>query len=906
MSIPRPITPGAPEGRLSLDALMSPRSVALIGASEKPASVGISLLQNLRGFPGRFYPVNPEHSTVCGLPCYPTVASLPEEVDLAIIATPAASVPGIVRECRDAGVAAVVVISAGFKECGLPGAALESQILQHARAGNIRVVGPNCLGLTVPRVGLNATFATTAARPGSVAFISQSGALGAAVLDWSERANVGFSAFVSVGSMLDVGWHDLIDYFGDDPHTHSIVIYMETIGDARAFLSAAHEVALSKPIIVVKVGRTASAARAAATHTGSLVGDDDVLDAAFRRAGVLRVDAIEELFDMAGVLAKQPRPRGPRLAIVTNAGGPGALAADALVAAQGELASLSDQSMAALDQLLPMEWSHGNPIDVLGDASAERFAKAFRIAIDDPASDGVLAILTPQAMTDPAATAGEIAAAAHGQTKPILATWMGGARVEAGEKLLNEAGIPAFKYPDRAARAFAYMWRYSANLKALYETPIGEMPSGQSRENTERIISQARHTGRVLLSEFESKAILSEYGIPVVETRIAETEEAAIVAASELGYPVVLKLHSTTISHKSSVKGVHLDLRQASDVSKAWHAIYIAAQAEGRGAFLGVTVQPYISPSGCELILGSSIDSQFGPVLLFGTGGTQVEVHQDHALGLPPLNSTLARRLMEMTRIYQALRGTAGRPLVDIQALAQLLVRFSQLVADQRMISSIDINPLQASSDRLLALDARIVLHPVSLPLDQVPRLAIRPYPVQYVTSWDLRSGAKVSVRPIRPEDEPAMVEFHRTLSSRSVYSRYFTALGLEQRIAHNRLSRLCCVDYDRVMVLVVEASEPISGAKPLMAIGRLTRVRGTNTAEFAILVSDKWQGHGLGKKLLAQLVQIGRVEGLSRITGDILSDNAAMKAVSRQVGFRLKADPDGDSCTAEMDLVST
>ena len=460
--------------------------------------------------------------------------------------------------------------------------------------------------------------------------------------------------------------------------------------------------------------------------------------------------------------------------------------------------------------------------------------------------------------------------------------------------------------PDRAARAFAYMWRYSANLKALYETPIGEMPSEHSREKTERIISAARHAGRVLLSEFESKEILSEYGIPVVETRIAETEAAAIAAASELGYPVVLKLHSYTLSHKSEVKGVHLDLRQASEVSKAWHAISASAQAEGRGAFLGVTVQPYVVPSGWELILGSSIDSQFGPVILFGTGGTQVEVHQDHALGLPPLNSTLARRLMERTRIYRALRGTAGRPLVDIQALAQLLVRFSQLVADQRMISSIDINPLQASPQRLLALDARIVLHPVSLPLAQIPRLAIRPYPVQYMTTWDLRAGTRVSVRPIRPEDEPAMVEFHRTLSSRSVYSRYFTPLGLEQRIAHNRLSRLCCVDYDRVMVLVVEPSEPNPGVKPLMAIGRLTRVRGTNTAEFAILVSDQWQGLGLGKKLLTQLVQIGRVEGLSRITGDILSDNAAMKAVSRQVGFRLKVDPDGGSCTAEIELGSS
>ncbi len=891
--------------RLPLEALLAPRAIALIGASEKTGTVGCALLENLRGFPGRFFPVNPGHAQVGGLRCYPNLAGLPEKVDLAVIATPAATVPDLVRECREAGVAGVVIISAGFKECGPAGAALEARILHAARAAPLRVVGPNCLGLMVPRLGLNATFAPGAALPGSVAFISQSGALGAAVLDWSLRARVGFSAFVSVGSMLDVAWHDLIDYLGDDPHTRSIVIYMETIGDARAFLSAAHEVALTKPIIVVKVGRSGAAAKAAATHTGSLTGDDAVLDAAFHRAGVLRVDAIEELFDMAGVLAKQPRPPGPRLSIVTNAGGPGALTADALVAAGCELAALAPASLAALDRALPPEWSHGNPIDILGDADPGRFARALTVAIEDPASDGVLAILTPQAMTDATATARELVAVAAGRrAKPILASWMGGARVEAGEAILNQAGIPVFKYPDRAARAFAAMWRYSANLNALYETPVGDPPTGRPPVRTEQIIAAARQSGRVLLTEHESKQILADYGIPVVETRIASTPAEAVAAAKALGYPVVLKIHSETITHKSAAMGVRLDLRCAKEVRQAWQAIANgrAAQAE-TGPFLGVTVQRMISTGGYELILGSSIDPQFGPVLLFGAGGRQVEILRDHALGLPPLNSTLARRLMEQTKVYAALSGAHGQPAVNLPALEQILVRFSQLVAEQRWISAIDLNPLLASPGQLLALDARIILHPAALPAEQLPRLAIRPYPAQYVLSWTLRDGSAVTVRPIRPEDEPAMVRFHRTLSSRSVYSRYFTPLGLAQRIAHTRLSRLCCVDYDRVMVLVVERPGPHPAERELMAIGRLTKVQAARQGEFALLVGDQWQRLGLGKKLLATLVQIGRQEGLAGITGDILSDNAAMKAVARQVGFRLTADPDGGSCRAELDL---
>ena len=714
----------------SLDCFFSPNSVAVVGATEKPGSVGRAVLENLRGFGGMVYPVNPKYSCLLGRPAFPRVAAVPGKVDLAVIVTPAPAVPGIVRECAGAGVKGAIIISAGFKESGAAGAALERQILGEARSAGMRIIGPNCLGVMAPHTGLNATFAAGAARPGSVAFLSQSGALGTAVLDWSLSENVGFSAFVSVGSMLDVGWGDLISFLGDDPATQSIVMYMESVGDARSFLSAARRVTLTKPIIVVKVGRTEAAARAAASHTGALTGSDEVLDAAFRRAGVLRVGAIEELFDMAEVLAKQPRPRGPRLAIVTNAGGPGALATDRLVASGGELAEFSPASMAALDQILPPCWSHGNPLDVLGDADAARFARAVEIAACDPGTDGVLAILTPQAMTDATLTARQIvASAARSDGKPILASWMGGACVEHGEAVLNGAGIPTFKYPDRAVSAFTHMWGYSASVSALDEIPApspGAQASGGRRGQAGEIVAAARRAGRTLLTGHESQQILAAYDIPVVETRVALSEDDAVAAAELIGFPVAVKLHSETITHKTEVSGVRLDIRGADAVRQAWRTMRedVLGKA-GEGSFLGVVVQRMIAPGGYELILGSSLDPQFGPVLLFGAGGQLVEIFRDHALGLPPLTSVLARRMMERTRIYAALKGIRGRRPVDLPALEEILVRFSRLVGEQRWIREIEINPLLASSGQLLALDARVVVQPPGMREEQLPTLAM-------------------------------------------------------------------------------------------------------------------------------------------------------------------------------------
>jgi len=903
---PRPNTQANASQR-ALDFLFAPKSVAIVGATDREGSVGRAVLENLRGFKGAVYPVNPRHPTLLEIPAFPSVAAIPARVDLAVIVTPAPTVPGIVGECARAGVKGAVILSAGFKEIGPEGAALEHRILAEAAPCGMRIVGPNCLGVMVPPTGLNATFAAVAPRRGNIAFISQSGALCSAILGWSLRRKLGFSAFVSVGSMLDVGWGDLIYHLGDDPNTHSIVIYMESVGDARTFLSAARQVAFSKPVIVIKVGRSEAAAHAAASHTGSLTGSDDVLDAAFRRVGVLRVETIGDLFELADVVAKQPLPRGPRLTIVTNAGGPGALAVDMLVSSGAQLTPLAPPTLSALDASLPGTWSHGNPIDILGDADPSRYARAVELAVAEPASDGVLVVLTPQAMTDPTGTATSMLAFAKVQGKPVLTSWMGGAEVDAGRQILTEGGLPVFEYPDIAARAFSYMWRRSANLRSLYETPALSAASDEglsARERTAKILRAAHKAGRALLSEYEATQIIAAYGIPAVETRIALSEAAAVAAARKLGFPVAVKLHSESLTHKTDVGGVRLNVDGAQAVRLAWRAIEKAVgDRAGRQHFLGVTVQRMVRREGYELILGSSVDPQFGPVLLFGAGGELVEVFGDHALALPPLTTNLARLVMEQTKIYAALKGVRGRAPVDLPALEQILVRFSQLVAEQPRIREIDINPLVVTEKHMLALDARIVMHDAEVPDTALPRLAIRPYPFQYVTQAKLKDGTPVTIRPIRPEDEPLMVKFHRILSPTSVYSRYFEFLQFEQRIAHERLARLSFIDYDREMAFVAEHKARGAGGREVIGVGRLIKLAGTNSAEFAVVVGDPWQNRGLGLMLLNLLVRFGRDERLGLISGEILSDNTAMKHVSARAGFRLRHPPGESVIRAELEL---
>lgn len=851
-----------------LDRFFRPKRIAVIGATDKKGSVGRTLMQNLLTFSGELIPVNPNRETVFDIKALPEV---PENIDLAIIVTPAKTVPSIIEECVKKKVPAAVILSAGFKEMGEPGIILESQIMQTCR-NKMRIIGPNCLGIMNPNFGLNATFAADMAIAGNIAFISQSGALCTAVLDWSLHENIGFSAFVSIGSMLDVNWADLIDYFGNDDATKSILIYMESIGNTRAFLSAAREIALTKPIILIKAGRSSESALAAASHTGSLAGSDDAFDAALGRVGVLRVDTIADLFGMAEVLGKQPIPKGPHLTILTNAGGPGVIATDALVLNGGKLAKISPESMDAYNAFLPTPWSHNNPIDILGDASSEVYAKTIQIAANDPNSDGLLVILTPQDMTDPVKTAEAIQPFSKLKI-PLLASWMGASRVAKGREILANSSIPIFEFPDMACLTFAKMWKHSENLKAIYEMPSSLGNFHAEGEIVEEIISKARHENRTILDEYESKRIIEAYQIPTVITRVARNTDEAIELASKMSFPVVLKLYSQTITHKTDVGGVKLNLSNIEAVKKAYHEIKSAVSAQD---FQGVTVQPMIQLDGYELILGSTIDQQFGPILLFGTGGALVEVYKDRALALPPLTTTLAKRLMEQTKIYDALQGVRGKKAVNFDELKKILVQFSQLIVDQKWIKECDINPLLVSGDRIIALDARIILHDPNTV--DFPKPAIRSYPNQYIEKWK-----EFTFRPIRPDDEAKMRQFHQDLSQETVRQRYLKEVHYEERVAHERLQRICFNDFDREITIVAEYQDQILG------IIRLSKDIGTQDASLSMTVKDAWQHQGIGTKLLQQALSIAKHENIRHIFAHMLKENHCMQKLLKRFNFTLE-----------------
>lgn len=879
-----------------LHSFFSPRSVAIIGAKEAAGSVGRTLLANMMdSFKGAIYPVNPKYPEVLGLPAYSQIQKIPHQVDLAVIVTPAALVPGLIEDCAAAKVKSVIIISAGFKETGEEGLKLEQQVLAIAKKGGIRIVGPNCLGLMNPHIGLNATFAASMATEGKIAFISQSGALCTAVLDWSLKEKVGFSAFVSIGSMADVQWGDLIDYFGNDPKTESILIYMETVGDARTFLSAARETTFSKPIILIKPGRTEAAAKAAASHTGSLAGADDVFDAAIRRGGILRVNGIGELFNMADVLGRQPSPQGPHLAIVTNAGGPAVLATDAALIHGAKMAELQPATMEKLNQFLPAAWSHNNPVDILGDAGAQAYAKTVEIVSQDPTVDGILVILTPQDMTDSTGTARALEMAKENFKKPVLASWMGASYVEEGIEVLNHAGIPTFSYPDSAAKTFALMWAQSERNKLLYETPTAVDQGADLGKGKEvrQFLSTLKQEGRTLLTEAESKELLSAYGIPVVETIIAKTVESAAEAAEKIGYPVVVKLHSETITHKSDVGGVKLNLRTRAAVEDAYREIEASVtRLVGKEHFQGVTVQLMVKAEGYEVIIGSIVDPQFGPVILFGTGGQLVEVYKDRAIGIPPFTTTLAKELMQRTKIYEALQGVRGKKAVDLSKLEEVLIRFSRMIIEQPRIMECDINPLIVSADQLVALDARFVLHDFSIPDADLPTPAIRPYPIEYLFALKLKNGAAVTVRPIRPEDEPLLVAFHKELSEESIRSRYFEFMSLKERTAHERLIRICNSDYGREITLVAETNGKIVG------IARYTKLYGTAHVELKMTIIDRFQNVGLGSQMLEKVIQVARKEKIATISVNVLNENLSMLHLCKKFGFEMEPHPESPAIT--------
>jgi acetyltransferase len=865
----------------NLEALLRPRSIAVVGASDRAGSVGAVVMRNLLrgGFAGPVLPVHPDHAAVAGVLAYRDVAALPVAPDLAVLCTPAATVPGLVAELGARGTRAAVVVGAGF------GPELRDAMLRAARPHVLRILGPNCLGLLVPGLGLDASFAHAPALAGPLAFLSQSGALCTAVLDWAASKRIGFSHFVSLGDGADVDVADLLDFLGSDPETHAILLYLESIRGARKFMSAARAAARNKPVLVIKAGRVAEGMRAAASHTGALAGSDAVYDAAFRRAGWLRVDGIAELFDAVETLARARPWLGERLAIVTNGGGPGVLATDALVTGGGRLAALAPSTLARLCEILPATWSRGNPVDLVGDASPERYRSALGALLEDPGVDALLVIHAPTALASgPAAAEAALAALAAATRRPaVLASWLGGEGAEPARRTLREGGVPSYDTPEEAVTAFLHRVRYRRNQELLIETPpsLPEEP-GTDVAAARRPIERALAEGRELLSEPEAKAVLEAYGIPTVETRVAADAEQAVRFAHELGFPVALKVLSPDVTHKSDVGGVSLDLDDAAAVRAAARAMAERlAKLRPEPRLVGFSVQRMARrPGAFELLIGAAVDATFGPVVLFGHGGTAAERIADRAVALPPLNAVLARDLVGRTRIARLLAGFRERPPVDAAALHGALVAVGRIASELPEVVELDVNPLLADAEGVLALDARVRVAPARGA--GADRLAIRPYPGELEEDLALADGSRVRARPIRPEDEPAHREFLQRLEPGDVRFRFFSQI---REMPHSQLARYTQIDYDREMAFVATRLE--AGRERTLGVVRAISDPDGTRAEFAIVVRSDLKGLGLGHALLEKLVRYCRTRGTRELVGQVLPDNRRMLELAGTLGFR-------------------
>jgi len=817
-------------------------------------------------------------------------------VDLAIIATPAKTVPDVIVECGKAQVKGVIIVSAGFKETGPDGKALEEKLFDTAKKYGIRVIGPNCIGIIRPRVNLNATFLDKMPKAGNIAFLSQSGALGSAILDWAIHENIGFSNFVSVGSMVDVDFGDLIDYFGSDPKTKSILMYVEGITEARKFMSASRHFARTKPIIVVKSGKFSESAKAAASHTGSLSGEDGIYDAAFKRAGIVRVSEIADLFNAAEVLGTQPLPKGPNLAIITNAGGPGVMATDSLIGFGGKLAKISQKSMDSLNAVLPPFWSHGNPIDVLGDAKADRYKAALDAALNDDNVDGILLIFTQQAVSESVEIAKAIVELVRNkpyQNKTILTSFMGFGAVQEANHILNANNIPTYSTPEQALKTYMYMYNYQRNIDLLYETPE-ELPVDASppKRPIMAILRNAAFEDREVLTEDEAKKILKYYNFPVVRTAAANNVDEAVAFAQEMGFPVVLKILSPQIIHKSDAGGVILNVNSPREVRDAFELLIQRATAYNPNAqIIGVTVQPMIEKKGQELIIGGKTDPVFGPVILFGMGGVGVELFKDYSIGLPPLNTTLIRRMMEETKVYRLLKGYRGAPAVDLKRLDETILLFSQLLVDFPQIKEIDINPLLISEKEACILDARVVVDKdkVCKKFEPHEHMVISPYPKKYEIQWLLRNGQEVTLRPIKPEDEPMWLEWFQSLSEESIRYRFFQML---KDTPHEVRVRYCNIDYDREVAIVAELIE--NGKRKILGVNRLSIESDGKHGEMAFIVSDYWQGLGLGTKLVDYTLDIAKEKGVENVYAIMLQDNYRALSLTKKMGFNIEYLKDG------------
>jgi acetyltransferase len=869
-----------------LRPLFEPRSVALVGANDRPAKVGGRLLENLLagGFKGRLFAVNPKHTQVRGVPCFASVTDLPEPVDLAVIATPAPTLPGVIEHCGRRGIRAAVVITAGFRETGAEGAALEDTLLATARRHRVRLLGPNCVGLMRPPLGLNATFAHGSALPGTIALVSQSGALCTALLDWATPMGVGFSSVISLGGSSDLDFGEVIDYLATDPSTRQILLYIEGVRDGRRFIGSLRAAARAKPIIVMKVGRHPVGSRAVVSHTGSIVGRDDVFDAVVRRAGVVRVKTAGEMVAAALALTTNVRPAGERLAIITNGGGPGVMAADCATDEGVPLAELSAATTAALQRELPAHWSHGNPVDLIGDATPERYRAAVQACLADPGVDGVVAILTPQAMTDADASAHAVIEGRGKSVKPIIACWMGLASIGNARAIFRAAGIPSYRLPEPAVEAFAHLAQHYRNQRLLLEVPAPlahRRPPDLARARA--IVARALSEGRAMLGVAESKELLTAFHIPVERAIDAASAEAAVAAAAELGYPVVLKVRSPDITHKSDVGGVRLGLADAPSVREAYGSMLGRIAREHPDVRLdGVTVERMAtSPHGRELVVGVASDEIFGPVISFGAGGIAVEVLRDLAIALPPLNARLVDDLIASTRVSRMLGRFRHLPAVDRGAVEEVLQRVSEMACAIPELHELDVNPLLADEQGARALDARVVLR--ARPAGEPPyaRLAILPYPDDLVVELALPGGERVTLRPIRPEDATMEYDFVARLSPDSRRLRFQSGLA---NLTPEMLARFTQVDYDREMALV--ATEQKDGVEREIGVCRYVRLPDERACEYAIVVADEWQRRGLGHLMMERLIAIARGRGLGEMVGWVLRENDSMLKMMKGLGF--------------------
>jgi len=888
-----------------LDKIFNPKRIAIIGASNREGSVGFRLFHNLieAGFRGFIYPVNPFSPSIQGVTAYPSIKKIPWQIDLAIIATPAHIVPQIIEECGENGVTGIIIVSSGFGEAGPQGKALEEEILKLKRRYALRIVGPNCLGVMRPSIRLNATFANKMAKLGHIAFISQSGALCASVLDWASYANVGFSAVVSLGGTIDVDFADLIDYFGTDPETRSIVLFVEFIKDPRKFMSASRRFAGTKPIIVVKAGKTREGMKAAATHTGAMASEDLLYDALFSRVGIVRVENISDLFSCSEILAMQPLPKGPNLAIITNAGGPGVMATDALISRGGKLAKLSQETFEALDRILPSYWSRSNPIDIGEDATVERFKKVINICLKDPNINGFLIIYTPIGAADPKETAEVIVEIFRGTNKPVLTSWLGEEEVREAREIFRKNGIPTYLTPEQAAKTFLYMYQYARNLELLYETPE-DLPITQpaNRSHLQKILENAAEEGRSILTESESNEFLMAYGIPVIETYIAKNYKEAIEVSSKIGFPVAMKILSSDIIHKTDVDGIILNIHTEQQIKESFRNLLERVKKKKPEARIeGVIIQP-MAPRGYELILGSKRDPHFGSFIVFGAGGIGVEAFKDFSVGFPPLNQTLAKRIIEQTRIYSLLRkGFRGIPPANIKLIEETLVKFSQLIVDFPQIKEFDINPLIVTDRKVMALDAKILIDLERNLGGYQPyeHLIIKPYPRKYVTKRKMRDGYEVLLRPIKPEDEPLVKELFKSFSAETMRLRFFQIL---KEINHWTIARYCNIDYDREIGVVAEINE--EGIKRLIGLATLIIQPNGESGEISVVVGDPWQNKGVGTILMDHLIKIGEDMGLKKLFGEFLAENTKIAHICRKKGFEIKP-LDEETCMAILKLKS-